>query len=141
MKDDAYRHILEVFGVGTGLLAEAAEKLDQNRALITPEERRQFLAQVARQGAVAMAAHGPQIATATKWQAWAKISAVLVVFGGTWSAIGAGLVYNAWSRAPAPPVLQCVADHGGSYCGYWATQPTEPQTQPTATTQAQRKPR
>lgn len=127
MRNDPYQPVLQATLSVVGLLAEATENLDQNRVLITPEERRTFIAQTARQTAVAMVAHASQVVSAAKWQAWALISgmtliALLTGFGG-----GFWYKYSTTVIPEPPPALECVANRGGSYCGYWQSPPTEPE--------------
>ena len=110
MRDDPIHYVLEAFVVGLALLSEATERLDQERALITPEERRQFIAQVSRQTARIIANRAAPV----KWPVWAMI--VILMLG---IAAGTATGHFAW---PADDE-QCVRTQGGEFCGRWAVPP------------------
>jgi hypothetical protein len=87
MRDDPIHYVLEAFVVGLALLSEATERPDQERALITPEERRQFIAQVSRQTARIIANRAAPV----KWPVWAMI--VILILG---IAAGTATGHFAW---------------------------------------------
>jgi hypothetical protein len=110
MRDDPIHYVLKAFVVGLALLAEATERLDQERALITPEERRQFIAQVSRQTAHIIANRAAPV----KWPVWEMI--VILMLG---IAAGTATGHFAW---PADDE-QCVRAQGVEFCGRWAVPP------------------